>query len=189
MSSIVKGSTPVIVFLMVDSTDYTTAETSLSPVPVVQLSKNGGAFATSTNAATEIGNGWYKATLTATETGTAGPLIVRATATGCAEWRQIYHVLDTSADLMLNDDTILAIAYSVVRADLANARAASGAYLDAETDRSVLGLAAMDVNKTEIDSGAAQLVVYEEDGTTEFFRQDLITTVSTVDPVIGRTPV
>lgn len=49
----------------------------------VVISKNGGAFANpsagATNA-TEIANGWYYVDLSATDTGTLGPLVVRATA-------------------------------------------------------------------------------------------------------------
>jgi hypothetical protein len=89
------GSTPVIVFLMVDATDDETAETGLSPT--VQISKNGGSFAAVTNAVSEIGNGWYKVTLTATETNTDGPLIVRATGSGADEWRDYHQVYTTLA--------------------------------------------------------------------------------------------
>jgi len=91
------GSTPRIVFLMVDATDDETAETGLSPT--VQISKSGGVFANVTNSVTEIGNGWYYVDLTATETDTDGPLIVRATATGADEWRDVHQVYtDLAAD-------------------------------------------------------------------------------------------
>jgi len=87
------GTTPVIVFRMGDSEDFTVAEEALSPVPAAEISKNGGAFAASTNAVTEISDGWYKVTLTATETDTDGTLIIRATATGAAEWTDIHQVI------------------------------------------------------------------------------------------------
>lgn len=69
-----------IVWLMVDSTDHISPKTGLSPSVVI--SKNGGSFAAPTGTITEIGNGWYKLTPTATDVNTLGPLLVHATATG-----------------------------------------------------------------------------------------------------------
>lgn len=88
---ITSGATPTIVFLLVSSTDDKTAVTGASPS--VTLSKNGGAFAAATNAVSEVGNGFYKVTLTATETNTAGPLAVIATATGADVWRDVHQVV------------------------------------------------------------------------------------------------
>jgi hypothetical protein len=65
------------------STDHVSAATGKTLA--VKISKNGGAFgnpnAGATNA-TEISNGWYYVDLDTTDTGTAGPLLVRATASG-----------------------------------------------------------------------------------------------------------
>jgi hypothetical protein len=88
---ITSGTTPVIVFLMVSSTDDKTAVTGLTPA--VTLSKAGGAFAAATNAVSEIGSGFYKVTLTATESNTVGALAVIATATGADAWRDIHQVI------------------------------------------------------------------------------------------------
>lgn len=88
---IANGTTPVIMFLMVDETDDETAETGLSPA--AEISKNGGAFASVTNAISEVSDGWYKVTLTATETNTDGMLVIRATAAGADEWRDIHQVI------------------------------------------------------------------------------------------------
>jgi len=88
---ITQSSTPVIVFLLVDSDDDKTALTGASPT--VTISKNGGAFAAATNAVSEISGGFYKVTLTATETNTTGPLAVVATATGADVWRDIHQVV------------------------------------------------------------------------------------------------
>ena len=91
------GSTPRLPILMVDATDDETAETALTVS--VEISKNGGAFAATTNSVVEIGNGWYYVDLTATETDTDGPLIIRATATGADEWRDYHQVVsDLPAD-------------------------------------------------------------------------------------------
>lgn len=95
---ILKQSTSyTVTFLMVvdeDAVDpnvpFVTAATGKSPS--VQISKGGGAFANASGAVAEIANGWYKFTLTSTETNTVGDLIIRATASGCAEWREKYVV-------------------------------------------------------------------------------------------------
>ena len=63
--TIKKGVERTVVFKMVDETDFATPETGLSVT--CEISKDGGSFAGTTNSAAEIGNGWYKITLTATE--------------------------------------------------------------------------------------------------------------------------
>ena len=88
---IAQNSTPVLVFLLVDADDGRTAETGAAPT--VTLSKNGGAFAAATNSVTEIGSGFYKVTLTATETNTLGALVIVASATGTDVWRDIHQVV------------------------------------------------------------------------------------------------
>jgi hypothetical protein len=67
-------------FLMVDSADHISAKTGLTPT--VTLSKSGAAFAAPAGAVTEVGSGWYKVAGNATDTGTLGPLVLHATATG-----------------------------------------------------------------------------------------------------------
>jgi len=67
-------------FLMVDLTDGYTAETGVSVT--AQISKDGGALAACTNSVTEISNGLYKITLTATEM-TAATITLRFTGSGC----------------------------------------------------------------------------------------------------------
>lgn len=65
----------------------------------VTLSKNGGAFANPSAGATnasEIGNGWYYFDASTTDTGTLGPLIVRATA---ATVDDVEIMFDVVADL------------------------------------------------------------------------------------------
>lgn len=80
---ILKGasSTP-LVFLMVQSSDHITALTGASPT--VKIGKNGGTGAAPSGAVTEIDStnlpGWYKVAGNATDTNTAGPLVLHATA-------------------------------------------------------------------------------------------------------------
>ncbi|MEZ4558744.1 MAG: hypothetical protein R3A10_07920 [Caldilineaceae bacterium] len=108
-NSILNGSTPTIVALMVAATDKSTAQTGLDPVPTAYISKNGGAFAATTNAFTEIGGGgygWYALQLTAEETGTDGPLIVVAWADGTAVWRDVFQVYTTVPAAMASGETV-----------------------------------------------------------------------------------
>jgi hypothetical protein len=89
---ITSGSTTTkIPVLMVSTSDDKTAVTGATVT--IQISKNGGAFATCSGSVSEIANGWYIVTLSGTETGTAGPLLVRATATSADEWRDYHQVV------------------------------------------------------------------------------------------------
>lgn len=78
-----QSTTPRILLKAFLSTDHITEATGKTIA--VTISKNGAAFgnpsAGATNA-TEIANGWYYVDLSATDTATLGPLIVRGTATG-----------------------------------------------------------------------------------------------------------
>lgn len=88
---ITNGTTPRIPVLMVSSVDDKT--TVAAATVTIQISKNGGAFATCAGSVVEVANGWYYVSLTGTETNTVGPLLVRATATGADEWRDIHQVI------------------------------------------------------------------------------------------------
>src|SRR5919108_2156191 len=63
----------------------------------VTISKNCGAFgnpsAGATNA-TEVANGWYYVDLSTTDTGTGGPLLIRATASGVDDVEREFFVAD-----------------------------------------------------------------------------------------------
>ncbi len=62
------------------ASDHVSAATGKT-IPVT-ISKNGGAFGNPNAGATnltEVSNGWYKVTLDATDTATAGPLVIRGT--------------------------------------------------------------------------------------------------------------
>ena len=77
------------------SNDHLTAATGKTIAVVI--SKNCAAFgnpsAGATNA-TEVSSGWYYVDLSATDTGTAGPLVVRATASGVDDIECEYFVVD-----------------------------------------------------------------------------------------------
>ena len=80
-----------LVFLMIDSTDHLSAKTGLSPT--VTIRKVGGSFASPSGSVTEIANGWYQVAGNATDSGTLGPLLLHATATGADPSDTLYEVV------------------------------------------------------------------------------------------------
>jgi hypothetical protein len=91
LMQIVQGTTPTLLLLLVSSADDKTAVTGATVT--AQISKNGGAFAATTNSPTEVGRGFYKVVLTAAETETLGQMAIVASATGCNEFRDRYKVV------------------------------------------------------------------------------------------------
>lgn len=85
------SQTKKLVFVMIDSGGTEVA--GLGTAFTVQISKNGGAFAASAGTKTEISNGWYTYTLTATETNTLGPLAVKITHASTAQQNLIFQVV------------------------------------------------------------------------------------------------
>lgn len=84
-------------FLMIDESDHVTGLTGLSPT--VTLSKAGGSFASPAGSVSEVGNGWYKVAGNATDTGTLGPLVLHATATGADPFDREYDVVEFDPQL------------------------------------------------------------------------------------------
>lgn len=119
----------VIPIYMVADSDQTAPTvplvTPMTGVTVTaNISKNGGAFAATSNAVTEIGNGWYKVTLTTTETNTAGPLIVRATGTNCNTWTDYHEVTAgvPASGVTLDSGEYELIADTLLNRDITDAR-------------------------------------------------------------------
>jgi len=84
----------------VDSTDAITAETALTITPAIRkLSKNGGAFAATSDGsnATHDADGWYSCTLTATDTNTVGSLDLSAVVSGACPYQRSWRVLTAQA--------------------------------------------------------------------------------------------
>jgi hypothetical protein len=71
-------------FFLMDSGNRPAGKTSASPA--VTISKDGSAFAAVAGSVTEIGSGFYKVNLTATETD-ARQLLIKASASGADDWR------------------------------------------------------------------------------------------------------
>lgn len=90
-----QGDTPVVVFFMASTADSSVGVTGITPS--VSVSVNGGSFVSATNVPTEIGSGWYKILLDATETASLGPLVLEATGTGATPWREVHQVHDLLA--------------------------------------------------------------------------------------------
>jgi len=80
-----------LLFQLIDSADHIAGKTGATPT--VTLSKNGGAFASPAGAVTEISAGWYKVAGNATDTGTLGPLVLHATASGADPVDVVFNVV------------------------------------------------------------------------------------------------
>lgn len=78
-----------LVFLMTDSTGA--PKTGLTCT--VTISKNGGSPAAPAGAVTEVGGGLYKVAANATDSGTLGPLVLHASATGAADTWECYPIV------------------------------------------------------------------------------------------------
>lgn len=107
-----KQSTSVIVQLgpFVDSTDFVTAETALTPSSTnVRLYKADGTAAVDIYDATwtHIGLGMYRVTLTASHTDTAGPLVIVAQITGALPVRHEFNVVAATTFVALFSGTAL----------------------------------------------------------------------------------
>jgi len=88
-------------FKMVASSDHISKKTAASPV--VNISKNGGAFGAAAGAVTEISNGWYQVALTSADTGTAGDLSFYITGTAADDTDFVDQVVDPAvANLGVN---------------------------------------------------------------------------------------
>lgn len=166
------GSTPTLVFLLVDQQDYSTPVTDAQPT--VAISKGGGTFAPATGDVEEIGFGWYRVALTSEETDTEGPLIVRAYAVGTAEWRDIVQVY-ASFVAVLMEEMFDRVADHVLRRNFSGAAAST--HGDAKTFRSLLGVVAKEVNRVELNG--TELSIFEADDETVLGTQ---TVVSNANP-------
>jgi hypothetical protein len=80
MAVLKQSTTYKRMFKMISSTDHLSLKASASPV--VNISKNGGAFAAAGGAVTEVANGWYYVSLNTTDTNTLGDLAFYITGTG-----------------------------------------------------------------------------------------------------------
>lgn len=166
-----------IMFLLVDETDDETPETGKSPT--VTISKNGGAFASTTNSAAELSGGWYAVTLTTTETNTLGELVVEASDTGTDVYRTIYQVLAApSTSIIITQAQHDAIADNVLRRLASNVEASSDG--DTPGQKSLLGVILKITGRTRI--AAAKMETYKNDETTLFFDQN-VTTDPAADPI------
>lgn len=169
------GTTPKIVFLLVDDGDGYTASTGKAPS--AQISKNGGAFAAITDTITEIGNGWYEFDLTATETNTDGPIILRVTEASSLEWREKYEVKSSDA---MPAEYFNRIADHVLRRAFASARASSYGDTIATYNALTMLLASGGINY--IDGNL--LITLQEDEVTQAMDRE-VETNSNALPIVG----
>ena len=195
---IVNGSTPTIVFYLVDETDSETPETGLTPT--VSISKAGGNFATATNSAAQVfesdgttGTGWYKVALTASETDTDGALIFRASASGAELWQDAHEVYtEIPADVTtltaslpevtVADANVREIAATVLTLPIADARTYTTITAPSDLQYTVSGGVLATAGKN-INTGSAIQTYEETDTTVEFSRST--TTNAAAEPITG----
>ncbi len=117
MIQIKQGSLTPIPFFMVDVTDHIQGKTTAAPV--VTISKAGAAFAAPAGTVAELTNGWYKLTPTAADTGTEGPLAIRATGTGADPRDFVIDIVARKASDVVADVWADASAYRTVPGSMA----------------------------------------------------------------------
>lgn len=87
------NSEQLITFVLVDIEGVEVA--GLGNTFTLEISKNGGAFASGTGVKAEIGNGWYSYILTDDETNTPGPLSILISGAGTIQ-QNLLHIVRTS---------------------------------------------------------------------------------------------
>lgn len=144
--AILKQSTAFTrMFLMVDSADHVSGKTGLSSPDSITLtiSKAGGSFAAVGGTISEVANGWYKVSLTTTDTNTLGDLAFHATATGAdpTDWAD-----QVTAQIL--GDTLTANATQI------NSVAASASTLEKTTDAVPRGTVTTGASTTSVPTSA-----------------------------------
>lgn len=187
-----EGVSVTLTFLMVDETDFFTAETGLSPS--VEISVDAGAFAATTNSASEISDGWYSIVLTAGEVtatiadGEEIELILRATGTGAAEYREKHTIYENATAKLASGSTVTvasasldSIADTVLRRDFDSVQASSDG--DTITLSSLYAAALVLVGK--VTTSTDTVTLYHADGSTTI-GTFTVTRTEGADPVTGR---
>lgn len=145
MATLKQSTAYVRTFFMVQSSDHITGITGLSSPDSITLtiSKAGGAFAAVGGTIAEISSGWYKVTLTTTDTNTLGDLAFHATATSAdpTDW-----VDQVTANIL--GDTLPANVTQV------NSVAASASTLEKTTDAVPRGTVTTGASTTSVPTSA-----------------------------------
>ena len=105
MYQLIQNNAERVPLFMVQDSDHVTGATGKTVT--AEISKDGAAFGSPTNSVVEISDGWYYLDLTAAELDTVGFLLIRATATGCDEWRDTLQVGGGNIDA-INGSTVAA---------------------------------------------------------------------------------
>lgn len=136
MAAWLKQSTAVTIRLgpFVDATDGVTEETGLGAMGV-EISKNHGAFGArnSATATAHDAEGWYSCELDATDTGTLGPLIVKAhaAATHLPVWREFMVMPANEYDSLVSGTDALDVEVASMAAGTITATAVADGAIDA----------------------------------------------------------
>lgn len=136
--NLLKQSTAAILKLgpFVDDADGVTPETTLSiGQSDIQISKNGGAFAQTSEGSpttTHDADGWYPIPLTTTDTGTLGRVVVQVAMSGALPvwWEGLVVPANVYDSLVAGSDYLQADAVQVEGTDATDAIAAAVAALD-----------------------------------------------------------
>ena len=176
---ILEGNATTVTFLMVNETDFFTAELGLAPD-------------------VEISDGWYAVTLTAGEVtatiadGEEVELILRATASGAAEFREKHVIyenvtakLGASDTVTLSTDTMEDAADVVWRRQLTNIYNSSAG--DTVILQSPFGALLAMIGKIVTAGDVATVYAPAPDDSTSI-GSVTVTRASGADPVSGRTP-
>ena len=103
--ALLKQSTAYVrTFFLVQSADHLSALTGATPT--VNISKAGAAFGAAAGAVAEIGNGWYKCSLTTADTGTLGDLAFHVTATSADDTDFVDQVIAFDLGTALSSQTV-----------------------------------------------------------------------------------
>ena len=145
-----------------DDTDFKTVETGLTIAQAdIQISKNGGAFAqtSASPTTTHDTDGWYQCPLTATDTGTLGPLTVQIVVSGALPvWEHFMVVPANEYDSLISGSDALDVEVASMAAGTVTAAAVATGAIDADaiaTDAiTAAKIAASAITSSELADGA-----------------------------------
>lgn len=167
----VKSGTPTnVIFFMADVNDPTAGKASLTGITLRYMT-DAGVYSTAYPTVTEIGDGWYKQSISFSN---ASGHVIRPMewrATGAIPFREIIQVLPELPG-NLSATTLAAIANYVLNAHVDDA-IASGVGDAFTAGEPTLAAAVMErVGEVALNTGTDQLTVYRKDGATVIIQLD-----------------
>ena len=197
MNILKQSEAAVVAVLLTDATgEHVTDET-----PTVKIAKSGGDFATITDVSfvqiqeDSTDTGWFWIDLSAAETNTVGPLILKAESVSSVPWEDKYEVVAslpadvvshtaTHPDVAITSAGVDALVTALVTADLDAETTAylSGSGSGSSAAKTLIGV----IHKiNSVVTGGPSIVVYRFDGVTPLFSHS-VTTEESVEAVTGQ---